>query len=82
MRVHERGSGVTLSCGTGAVAAAVAAQLASPASTSWSVHVPGGELRVTLTETTSLLTGPAELVAEGELSEDWLTRLACAPAAV
>jgi diaminopimelate epimerase len=88
MRVHERGSGITLSCGTGAVAAAVAAQAAvtagagsgvgpegtGPARTDgrWAVQVPGGNLVVTLTETTSLLTGPAVIVAEGVLDETWL----------
>lgn len=77
MRVHERGSGLTLSCGTGAVAAAVAAAVAvgdwpdGPATT-WTVHVPGGVLRVTPSATASLLTGPAEIVAEGELSDRWL----------
>ncbi len=87
MRVHERGSGVTLSCGTGAVAAAVAARsaaAATPDSTggspaAWAVQVPGGRLTVTLTETTSLLSGPAEIVAEGELDEAWLSRLAAGP---
>jgi diaminopimelate epimerase len=81
MRVHERGSGETRSCGTGAVAAAVAAatvaagQAAAPGaggSTSWQVSVPGGELTVTLDETTSWLTGPAVIVAEGELAPSWL----------
>jgi len=80
MRVHERGSGLTLSCGTGAVAAAAAAAwlagerpddwLAEP----WTVHVPGGTLAVTLDATTSLLTGPAEIVARGSLEESWLAR--------
>jgi diaminopimelate epimerase len=36
------------------------------------VRVPGGKLVVTLTGTTSLLTGPAVIVAEGELDEAWL----------
>jgi diaminopimelate epimerase len=73
MRVYERGSGVTLSCGTGAVAAAVAAQATViPPAGAWAVRVPGGELVVTLTGTTSLLTGPAVIVAEGELDEAWL----------
>jgi diaminopimelate epimerase len=81
MRVHERGSGPTQSCGTGAVAAAVAAQTASfpsangtgvRSTTTWMVQVPGGELAVTLSQATSQLTGPAVIVAEGELDEAWL----------
>jgi diaminopimelate epimerase len=77
MRVHERGSGLTLSCGTGAVAAAVAAAVWAgewPAESAmpWTVHVPGGKLAVTPSAETSLLTGPAEIVASGELAERWL----------
>lgn len=77
MRVHERGSGLTLSCGTGAVAAAVAAAVFAgewPAKTTlpWTVRVPGGKLAVTPSITASLLTGPAEIVASGELAEGWL----------
>jgi diaminopimelate epimerase len=80
MRVHERGSGETRSCGTGAVAAAAAASAATMQATgaersgseSWQVRVPGGELTVTLDATTSWLTGPAVIVAEGELNPAWL----------
>ena len=79
MRVHERGSGETRSCGTGAVAAAAAAATAGQAagtgaggSTSWQVNVPGGQLTVTLDGATSWLTGPAVIVAEGELAPSWL----------
>ena len=80
MRVHERGSGLTLSCGTGAVAAAVAAVAAAgewpPAHCApWVVHVPGGKLAVTPSVTASLLTGPADIVAAGELSAGWLAGL-------
>jgi diaminopimelate epimerase len=89
MRVYERGSGPTRSCGTGAVAAAVAAAIASAglgagaglvpaavpetASGTWTVDVPGGRLAVTLIGTASLLTGPAVIVAEGELDDGWLS---------
>jgi diaminopimelate epimerase len=78
MRVHERGSGLTLSCGTGAVAAAVAAAATVgewPARAArWTVHVPGGTLAVTPSVSASLLTGPAEIVARGELAVGWATR--------
>ncbi|GAA5108782.1 diaminopimelate epimerase [Alloalcanivorax gelatiniphagus] len=69
MRVHERGSGETRSCGTGACAVAVATALAdgAPRGTSYRVDVPGGTLHVVWTEDDRvLLTGPAVLVAEGE----------------
>lgn len=77
MRVHERGSGLTLSCGTGAVAAAVAAAAASGEwpdgpGLPWRVRVPGGMLAVTPSATASLLAGPAEIVATGELTAAWL----------
>ena len=72
MRVHERGSGETRSCGTGAVAAAVAAAAAAGQDGPWSVTVPGGELTVALEAGRAWLTGPAVIVAEGELAPDWL----------
>jgi diaminopimelate epimerase len=80
MRVHERGSGVTLSCGTGAVAAAVAAAVsagdwAAGRELPWAMRVPGGLLAVTPSATASSLTGPAEIVAEGELAARWLAGL-------
>ncbi len=68
MRVHERGSGETRSCGTGACAVMVAAALADGAGrgTTYTVDVPGGTLEVAWTDDDRvLLTGPAVLVAEG-----------------
>jgi diaminopimelate epimerase len=72
MRVHERGVGETRSCGTGTVAAAVAALQHQGAGTgTLEVRVPGGEVTVTITDATSYLRGPSVLVANGELSDLW-----------
>ena len=71
MRVHERGSGETRSCGTGACAVMVAAALADGAArdTTYRVDVPGGTLQVTWTaDDRVLLTGPALIVARGTTS--------------
>ncbi|NQX26717.1 diaminopimelate epimerase [Microbacteriaceae bacterium VKM Ac-2854] len=73
MRVHERGSGETLSCGTGAAAAALAVRhWAGPrAPHNWRVDVPGGTLGVLMFPTEDGehvgLSGPAELVYTGTI---------------
>jgi diaminopimelate epimerase len=72
MRVHERGVGETRSCGTGTVAAAVSALAFDGATTgTLRVHIPGGDVTVTITDASSFLRGPSVLVAHGELSEEW-----------
>lgn len=66
MRVHERGVGETRSCGTGTVAAAVAALADAGRGTGVvTVHVPGGTVEVTVDDESSTLTGPSRLVAQG-----------------
>jgi diaminopimelate epimerase len=73
MRVHERGSGETLSCGTGAVAAALATRYwaGEGAPNQWRVEVPGGTVGVRMFPTEDgehvSLSGPAEFVYSGEL---------------
>jgi len=71
MRVHERGVGETRSCGTGAAAAALATRFWSGEEdlTPWRVDVPGGTLTVTpLPGQRVELAGPAELVADGDVT--------------
>jgi diaminopimelate epimerase len=75
MRVHERGVGETRSCGTGACAAmaAAATRAGDAGPTSYVVDVPGGRLIVAQRPDGHVeLTGPAVLVADGELRPDWL----------
>lgn len=69
MRVYERGVGETQSCGTGAVAAAMATRhwVGEGAPDSWHVTVPGGELTIVATGATATLAGPAELVFSAEI---------------
>jgi len=69
LRVHERGSGETLACGTGACAAVACGirqgRLESPVS----VHLPGGELHIEWAgdDTSLIMTGPAERVFDGRV---------------
>jgi diaminopimelate epimerase len=72
MRVHERGVGETRSCGTGTVAAAVAVlHLLGSQTGECAVDTRGGRLHVVVDETTTRLTGPAVIVARGELDAAW-----------
>lgn len=72
MRVHERGVGETLSCGTGACAVAwVVRQRGGDLPESIRVDVPGGTLHVRERDGEFELVGPAVIVADGTLESDW-----------
>ncbi|WP_203858230.1 diaminopimelate epimerase [Plantactinospora mayteni] len=74
MRVYERGSAETLSCGSGACAvAAVALRDAGRTGGAVAVDVPGGRLTVTVDDESCWLAGPALLVADGEVDLTALT---------
>ncbi len=70
LRVHERGSGETRSCGTGACAvmAAAAAADGAPEDTAYRVDVPGGTLTVVVVDGRVRMTGPAVVLARGTTS--------------
>jgi diaminopimelate epimerase len=68
LRVHERGAGETLSCGTGACAAVVVGRRRGLLDSEVAVEVRGGELRVNWDAPGSVwLTGPAEVSFEGHV---------------
>ncbi|MDC7172050.1 diaminopimelate epimerase [Phocaeicola dorei] len=69
MRVWERGSGITMACGTGACATAVAAYLNHKAGRKSRVRMDGGDLQVHWNETNGhvYMTGPAVKVFDGEI---------------
>jgi diaminopimelate epimerase len=68
MRTWERGSGVTLACGTGACAVAVAGVLTRRTGRRLTAHLPGGDLLLEWSEKDNhvYMTGPAVEVFHGE----------------
>jgi diaminopimelate epimerase len=68
MRTWERGSGITLACGTGASAVCVAGVLTGRGERKVLVHLPGGDLDIEWRQTDShvYMTGPASEVFEGQ----------------
>jgi diaminopimelate epimerase len=68
MRTWERGSGITLACGTGACAVAVAGVLTGKTGRTILAHLPGGDLELEWPSETSsvFMTGPATEVFSGE----------------
>ena len=68
-RVWERGSGITMACGTGACATAVAAASLNLSSRKSDIIMDGGTLHIEWDEATNhvMMTGPAEFVFDGRI---------------
>lgn len=69
-RVWERGSGITMACGTGACATAVAAAVTGRASRKSDIVMDGGTLHIEWNEADNhvYMTGPAAFAFEGEIA--------------
>ncbi|MGQ0564985.1 MAG: diaminopimelate epimerase [Gemmobacter sp.] len=76
MRVWERGTGVTLACGSGACAVAVAAHLRGLGGRQVTVRADGGELQVDWRGDGVWLTGPVAHAFDGWLTPAYLAALA------
>ena len=68
MRTWERGSGITMACGTGACACCVAVVLTGRGKRLCAAQLPGGELELNFSEVDNCvyMTGPAVEVFEGD----------------
>lgn len=68
MRVWERGSGITMACGTGACATAAAAFVTGRTGNKCSVLMDGGKLDIEILDGNRIMmTGPANIVFEGKI---------------
>ena len=71
MRTWERGSGITLACGTGASSVCVAGSLTGRAARKALIHLPGGDLELEWNDDGHVfMTGPATEVFTGEWPTD------------
>jgi diaminopimelate epimerase len=82
MRTWERGTGITLACGTGASAVCVAGVLARRTEREILAHLPGGDLRLRWDEQSNhvFMTGPATEVFDGSWSRQTTPPRSAAPA--
>jgi diaminopimelate epimerase len=72
MRVWERGAGITLACGSGACATAVAAHLRGLTGRKVTLDLDGGVLEIDWREDGVWMTGPVAHVFDGWLSPDFV----------
>lgn len=73
MRTWERGSGITLACGTGACACLVAAVVTGQSERIATAHLPGGDLQLNWSDEDDCvyMTGPAQEVFSGDYPAKW-----------
>lgn len=76
MRVWERGTGITLACGSGACATAVAAHLRGLTGRQVTLELDGGRLEIDWRDDGVWMAGPTAHVFDGVLAPDFLARLA------
>ncbi|MCY6370337.1 diaminopimelate epimerase [Clostridium ganghwense] len=67
VKTWERGAGPTLACGTGSCASVICCNHLGFTESKVKVIVPGGELLIQITDDGVLMTGPAEIVFNGEI---------------
>ena len=71
IEIWERGAGYTLASGSSSSAAAAVARKLGLCDTAITVHMPGGELEITVNDDYSIeMTGPVTRVAEGQLDPE------------
>lgn len=75
MRVWERGAGITLACGSGACATAVAAHLKGLTGRKVLLDLDGGQLEIDWRDDGVWMAGPTALVFEGQLAPAFLAQL-------
>jgi diaminopimelate epimerase len=75
MRVWERGAGITLACGSGTCATAVAANLRGLTGRKVIVDVDGGRMEIDWREDGVWMTGPTAHVFSGHLTPEFLASL-------
>lgn len=75
MRVWERGTGITLACGSGACATAVAANLRGLTDKKVRMEVDGGWLTLDWRDDGVWMTGPTQLVFKAEFDASFLERI-------
>jgi diaminopimelate epimerase len=74
IEIWERGAGYTLASGSSSCAAAAVARKLGLCGPEITVHMPGGEIEISIDDDFVVMIGPVTPVAEGQLSEEIFER--------